>query len=115
MIPTNPEHVIAFDCDDTLVMHSTHVPHDLKIADPYNKGHEVSVRIHKKHVKLLKDHFARGYYVMVWSHGGYEWAKAVVVALGLQDYVHHIMAKPSKMVDDLTAAENFPTVIYLGE
>ncbi len=62
----------------------------------------------------LMDHHSRGFTNIVWSAGGYAWAHEVVYALGLQDYVTLIMAKPLKYVDDLQAPEILVSRIYLN-
>jgi len=112
---TNPEHVIVVDCDDTLVMwNNFESVGDVYITDPYDDT-QVLLKKHKKHIKLVKDHFERGYYVVVWSAGGFLWAKAVVEALELGPYVHHIMAKPLKFIDDLQASEILGTRVYLED
>lgn len=110
----NPEHVICFDCDDTLVMWGEG-PNDVVIKNPYNEQEIFNLKKHERHIRLLKDNFARGYFVTVWSAGGYLWAKAVVKALGLEEYVHHITAKPSAYVDDLHANEVLVNRIYLED
>lgn len=113
MIHTNPEHVVCFDCDDTLVMWGKKT-NDVYIKDPYTDS-DILLKKHNKHIKLLQDYKARGYYVVVWSAGGYLWAKAVVEGLGLRDSVDHIMAKPVKYVDDLDATEILGTRVYLKD
>lgn len=111
---TNPEHVICFDCDDTLVMWHKDIK-DVTVLDPYDEGYEVQLTKHNKHIKLLKDHKERGYFIIVWSAGGYAWARAVVTALQLEDYVDLVIAKPLKYVDDLQAHEILGNRLYLED
>ena len=49
----------------------------------------------------MREFKARGHYVIVWSQGGWEWAEAVVKALGLEDLVDEVKTKPQWMVDDI--------------
>lgn len=85
------------------------------VTDPYVTGNSIRLRPNHKHIKLLKDHKARGYGVIVWSAGGSAWARAAVEALELESYVDVILAKPAKFVDDLQATEILGTRIYLNE
>lgn len=108
--------VIMFDVDDTLVMHeiSEEMPGDVYVKDPYDNKDNL-LRTHERHVKLLKDFKARGYTVCVWSAAGAPWAKAVVDALKLEEYVDIVMSKPLKYVDDLPANEILGSRLYLNE
>ena len=98
------ENVIFFDVDDTLVLwdREFNSPHydTVAITDPYDSK-TVHLRPHEPHIKLLKNHFSRGTVIVVWSQGGFSWAKAVIDALGLQKFVHLVMSKPKSYVDDL--------------
>lgn len=68
---------------------------------------------HSKHVEQLKQHKARGHTVVVWSAGGWEWARAVVEALGLQQYVDLVISKPTWCYDDLPPNEYMPKSIWI--
>jgi phosphoserine phosphatase len=56
----------------------------------------------------MKSHKFRGHTVIVWSAGGVEWAKTVVTALGLENYVDLVVAKPKWYYDDLQSHEFLP-------
>ena len=89
MIVLESESVLPFDVDDTLVTWDLDKLASLptvQVRDPYS-GKIVTLGIHVPHVKLLKQHKKRGSSVIVWSQGGHRWAKAVVKALDLEDYV----------------------------
>lgn len=103
---------VHFDCDDTLVMWYPKIV-DVYVSDPYDETNTYGLAKHEKHIKLLKDYKNRGYQVVVWSAGGSKWAKAVVDALELQEYVDVIMVKPVKYVDDLPASEILGTRVYI--
>lgn len=94
------ESIRPWDVDDTLVLHnpSKSTP-KVDILDPQSNIF-VSLGIHSAMVKLLKEEFSRGSYIIVWSRGGFAWAKAVVDALELNSYVHLIMTKPLVYYDD---------------
>lgn len=108
------EQVIFIDCDDTLVMWN-HENFDKKIViiDPYD-SRELTLGIHEGHLKVLRDRSKRGAHIIVWSAGGYQWAAAVVKALGIESHVHQIMSKPFMYLDDKTAEEIMGTRLFLG-
>lgn len=114
MIKLNKEHLIFFDCDETLILHNKKNNTNIRIIDPYNSnGPSIIVKEHSAHVKLLKDHFVRGYGIVVWSAAGREWSEAVVKALGLEQYVDIVMSKPTKYVDDLEAHQILGSRVFL--
>lgn len=107
------ELTVYFDVDDTLVMWNQPITErTLNIICPYS-GRAEQVVPHNVHIKVLEHHKARGYHVVVWSAGGWEWAKAVVEALGIQDHVSEVRSKPLKYFDDLPAAEILGTRVYI--
>lgn len=108
------EQVVGIDCDDTLVLWRQPMEGEetIDIVDPYD-GNNVRLVIHKPHVKLLKDRYARGCHITVWSQGGPRWAKAVVDALGVQESVSTVQAKPFMIVDDLAASEWLKNRVFL--
>jgi hypothetical protein len=108
----NEVHVM-FDVDDTLVMHGyDNSPNKIEVEDPYSET-LITVVPHELHIKVLKDQRARGFYITVWSAGGYKWAEAVVKALKLEEYVDEVRTKPMKFVDDLEAGDVLGQRIYL--
>ncbi len=112
---SNPEMVVTYDCDDTLVMWHKDIK-DVNVNDPYGPvGSQIALKKHNKHIKLLKNHKAQGYFIIVWSAAGKLWADAVVEALDLKDYVDLTLAKPVKYVDDLPASEILGSRIYLSD
>lgn len=125
MIDLNNEQSIFFDCDETLIfdprsegftiekLHELGVT-TVEIKDPHD-GVTRTYVVHNKHVKLLKDHKSRGFFVGVWSNNGSAYSKAVVTALGLTDFVGVTMAKPLKVVDDQKIEETLKARVYIEE
>jgi hypothetical protein len=110
------EQIYMYDVDDTLVMWTNHFTQPgegrVRIVDPYDQA-PVYLKPHERHVKLLKQMHGRGRYIVVWSQSGVQWAHAVVEALGLSDFVHLVMTKPTGYVDDLPADQWMRDRIYL--
>lgn len=111
------EQLIYIDCDDTLVVWGNeHNPEfkEVEIVDPYD-GQKVLLSAHAGHIKVLKDRKKRGSHITVWSASGYQWALAVVAALGLENYVDVVSSKPFMYIDDLEAKEILGERLYLGK
>ena len=107
------EKTMFWDIDDTLVLRSNLDPNNLlNVYCPYDYS-TIVVTPHLEHIKCLKDHKARNYHITVWSHGGAKWAEAVIIALGLENYVDEIRTKPLKAFDDRPVAEIFGETIYI--
>jgi FMN phosphatase YigB (HAD superfamily) len=102
---------VAFDCDDTLVMWDRDMMFDesakgvIEFKDPYQKDISYLLKPHKKHIQKLKGYKNSGWTVMVWSAGGWGWAKTVVETLGLEKHVDIVMSKPRYCYDDLPVGE----------
>ena len=101
------EQVVAFDCDDSLVIWDP-AP---ELVDFTIDG--IPVAIHHKHVAALKRFKARQQFVIVWSAGGALWAKEVVRLLELEPYVDLCMAKVSWAFDDRPLSE-LAELCYIG-
>jgi phosphoserine phosphatase len=109
MIYQDKEKVVAFDCDDTLVLWGDKPfepgPGKERFVD--QDGEVFYFRVHAKHVQKLKGYARSGYFVIVWSMSGSAWAKAIVEQLKLQDYVSFVTAKPQYLFDDMPLNEAF--------
>lgn len=105
-----------FDVDDTLIMWN--FPKDgveqvIKL-DPWNDGKFVELVVNTAMVDQLKAHAVRGHPVIVWSAGGWKWAKTVVEALGIQKYVTLVVEKPTWAYDDKRAEDFMPKTQWVG-
>jgi len=100
------EHTVFFDVDDTLIVHHTleTAGRLVSILDPVNGGY-LQFREHTSMVRLLKEESQRKSHIVVWSRGGWEWARNVVLALGLDHMVHQVMTKPTVYFDDKDISE----------
>lgn len=110
------ETVVMVDVDDTLVMWAEgyRQPGEGKVrfVDPYDQAVQY-LTPHHKHIELIQKYKGRGFKIIVWSAGGYEWAKSVITTLGMQESVDMVMSKPIKYMDDLPAEEILGTRVYL--
>lgn len=108
---------LPFDVDDTLVMHS--VPELMKdselvyVPDPLDKSRDIRLRKNLPMIRLLKEEYSRGGLIIVWSKGGFQWAKNVVEALGLEEHVHYVMTKPRAYCDDKDVSSWLKERIYI--
>lgn len=94
------ERIYPSDVDGTLVEHLA-VKTDKSIEVPdFVTGNTIVVTPNEPMIRILKEEHARGAFVIVWSKGGNQWANDVVNALGIREYVHLIMTKPSAYGDD---------------
>lgn len=110
------EHCVFFDCDDTLVMWDNVYKNEdhsncILVTDPVS-GFSASLVPHEAHIRYLKESRSHHCTIVVWSAGGWQWAKAVVEALGLEEYVDAVMAKPDRYVDDLPCTKFMGDRIY---
>jgi len=110
----NTDNAVFFDVDDTLVMWEkcSKYKKKVKVVCP-NTSVKEKLFINSDHVKLLKKMKGKGRTIVVWSHGGYAWAEAVVKALELEDHVDMVMTKVEDYVDDLKLDEWCAKNIYL--
>lgn len=103
-----------FDVDDTLVVWGKPATYPGTIIID-NYGHPTPMLPHKAHIEFMKRQKARGFTIIVWSQGGARWAKKVVEALKLEEYVDVILTKPVVYVDDLKAEEFMTQRIYFRD
>lgn len=111
------ENIEFFDVDDTLVMHQAEatIPYGemTRVWDSVTKK-GIIVRINRPMVRLLIEAKSRGFYVIVWSKGGYQWAEDVLKSLGLETYVDQVMSKPLHYFDDKNVQEWLTDRIYIN-
>lgn len=88
MFVLKSDKTVFVDVDETLVM-----------------WEGTSYRPHLAHIELIKRFHARNQPVIIWSHGGYEWALRIVKELELEPYVSAVISKPAWWIDDLAASE----------
>lgn len=108
--------IIYVDVDDTLVIWDWQQYTDntddlfyLKADD----GCTIAVLPHKRHIEMIDQFKMRGHTIVVWSQGGWAWAKKVVEALGIESKVDVVMSKPDWYVDDLASSAFMKKNIYL--
>lgn len=118
------DQVYFFDVDDTLVKWGSPFEMDPELKEKASRTVDISttrkfagdegeeeitwVETHaviEENVDMIKQHKARGHTVVVWSQGGYEWARDVVEALKLNSYVDLVICKPAGYYDDLPCSE----------
>lgn len=106
--------IVYFDVDDTLVLWGEK-NNDITIKLDTEDGFIEHLKIHKKHVKKLKELKKKGKTIVVWSQGGWDWASTVVKALKIEDYVDLVISKPNEVYDDLGFFLWMPKVKFIKE
>jgi len=110
------EQIVCYDVDDTMILWGSDYtqpgPDKVAFIDPYDNSINY-LRVHTKHINLLKKYKGRKNFIIVWSAAGAKWAESVVKTLNLQPYVDVVMTKPNKYVDDLPVEEWLTSRIYL--
>lgn len=110
------ENLVAFDVDQTLVLETNDLNNpNHKIMDFNFYGQTRTYRVATKTVDFLKSLHSRGYFIIIWSGNGYQWAHEVAKKLDLLDHKHIIMSKLTKLVDDKDVTDWMPKRIYLPE
>lgn len=95
------DRVLFCDVDDTLLTFNFRAEDTERTIMIGPEGFRKAALPMLKNINSLKNARTRGHGVVVWSQGGYAWAKAVVEALGLNEYVDFIVTKPNWIYDDL--------------
>jgi len=92
---------VYFDVDGTLVLwDKDRYPGLPSVFVTDVHGDSIELKIHTKHLYILKSAATRGDCVIVWSAAGAEWARAVGRALEIDDFVIHYLQKPDSYFDD---------------
>lgn len=98
---------IMVDVDDTLVSNTQCWFFKRPIVYHNTYKNKTCVKyVSDAHLEFVKDLFARGYQITVWSHGGAQYAYDICLALGLEMYVYEARAKASKVLDDKHDVQN---------
>lgn len=130
MIVLEHNRLVFFDVDDTLIkwkdtegkVYKEAITIIRYLQDLDDKGKEKGkfpikeeIIPHKKHIRLLKGYKKRGFTVVVWSHGGWEWARDVIKALKLEKYVALVLEKPILTYDDLPPRQILGAPIWIKD
>ncbi len=68
-----------------------------------------------KNIEFIKSLKTRGYYLIVHSNNGYQWAETVCIALGLDSIIDEVYTKPAKVIDDEPVNSWIPYTIDLNK
>lgn len=99
------DRIVWCDVDDTLILWNLSAyPNGQKVTVDHVNG-PVEVIAHENNIKTLIKFWKLGYTLIVHSGSGWRWAKAVVEALKLDQYVNTCMSKPMYYFDDKPVEE----------
>lgn len=109
------ENIRPFDVDGTLITYDGAAEDEIEIVDDVEEDAvPITAYVNRPMVRLVKEEAKRGSCVIVWSRGGYRWARAVVSALKLEAYVNIIMSKPTVYFDDQPAETWLVDRVYMA-
>lgn len=100
--------VVGVDCDDTLVMWDISKYPDMPRITVDLCG-PVQLVVNQKNVNLVRKLAKLGYQIVVWSQTGYDWARVVGKAVGIDDVTSLYMTKPRYHIDDM------PASVWIGD
>lgn len=110
------EQIRPVDVDDTLIINYNDTTKDLgrkvKVYDAVTNKF-ITMVAHEANIRLLLEEKHRGGFIIVWSRSGYEWAKHVVQALDLENFVDLVMSKPLAYIDDMPVELWMKDRVYL--
>ena len=90
--------VIPFDVDETLI--GVGGPRKITFFNPNCSVYETTT-VHEEHVEELIRLKKDGHSIIVWSMSGAEYAKNVVKALEIEEFVDVVADKPIEYFDDM--------------
>lgn len=108
------ENTRPFDVDGTLILpfegdDTTKV----LVEDPVFPCKFIKYQKHEPNIRLLREELQRGSICIVWSRGGWEWARNVIMALGIDHKNLLIMSKPMVYFDDVEVQDWLKDRVYL--
>ena len=96
-----PTKWIYFDVDDTLVMWEGNVKRPGKNKVKVSLGDEnFYLTPNVKNIELMRKYRSLDEVIIVWSLGGFAWARSVLRALNLHLTPDYVLTKPTYYVDD---------------
>lgn len=104
MITISGNKFIYFDVDDTLIDWSKRNTEDSLVFQDESGGFW-SIEPKWNIVRKLKKHKQDGDTIVVWSQGGWNWAREVIKILELEKYVDVVLSKPTTYYDDINCTE----------
>lgn len=114
------ERNVFFDVDDTLIFWPQKARelglddrNSIEIGVDGVDGYQISVIPNEQMIEFMEGLKAQGSGIVVWSHGGYKWALAVVNALGIAHLVDLVLTKPNLMMDD-KEVEHLGKTVWFG-
>jgi hypothetical protein len=111
------ENIRPFDVDGTLIFHPSAINGGraplINVYDPVTKRY-IKMRPNHNMARLLREEKQRGSFILVWSRGGKEWARNVIIAMDLVACVDLVMSKPIVYFDDVPVKKWMKERVFIG-